>query len=92
MTGIVSPHQQDLRPAARDDLAAAGPVEPSPSPDMAPGPTPCAAAADYAAGELRRRYVAAVLIWRSHGEGAVPTLAFVPGIEITGRYRMRQPS
>jgi hypothetical protein len=46
-------------------LAAAGPVEPSSSPGLAPGPT------------------------LSTGNSDVPTLAFVPGIVITGRYRMR---
>src|SRR5262249_18274359 len=34
-----SPPRRNVRPAARDALAAAGPVEPSSSPGMAPGPT-----------------------------------------------------
>jgi hypothetical protein len=40
----------------------------------------------------RRRYAAAAAASRAEGEGDVPTLAFVPGILITGRYRMRPPS
>jgi hypothetical protein len=37
----------------------------------------------------RRHYAPAA---RPEGEGNVPTLPFVPGILITGRYRMRPPS
>jgi hypothetical protein len=128
---------QNLRPAVRAELAAAGPVEPSSSPDLAPGPTlsPQDARADqfrrrrtpelvnevrslYRQGEnyariarvisvapdtarrwldpkydiWRRRYAAVIGAYRSEGEGDVPTLAFVPGVVITGRYRMKPPS
>lgn len=73
MTSDDFPSPQNLRPAARDMLAAAGPVEPSSSPGLAPGPT---------------------LSYPVSLESAerVPTLAFIPGIVITGRYRMRMPS
>jgi hypothetical protein len=125
---------QDLRPAARDELAAAGPVEPSSSPDQAPGPTLSARSRDdyfrrrktpglvnevrrlYRSGEnysriartiavtpdtarrwldpdydmSRRRHAGA--LQQSESGGNVPTLPFVPGIVITGRYRMRPPS
>jgi hypothetical protein len=130
---------QDFRPAARDTLAAAGPVEPSPSPDLAPGPTLSGPAgksrADYfrsrktealanQARKLHRRGENHSAISRAIGiapdtarrwlhpdydakrrrcgvhpmakaEGtmeddpALPTLPFVPGITISGRYRMK---
>lgn len=128
----LTPHSE---PAARDDLAAAGPVEPSSSPDLAPGPTfsPLSTRADcfrrrkttglvnevrrlYRRGETyshiaraiavtpdtarrwldpdydmtRRRYTLAL---GQPGNGSdVPTLAFVPGLVITGRYRMKSPA
>jgi len=40
----------------------------------------------------RRRYAAVIGACRPEGEGGVPTLAFVPGVVITGRYRMEPPS
>jgi hypothetical protein len=128
------PPAPNSRPAARDDLAAAGPVEPFPSPDLAPGPTfsplpradyfrprktsdlvsqvrhlyrsgenysriarAVAVAPDTARRWLdpgydmaRRRY--AMALHQPESEDSVPTLAFVPGILITGRYRMRPPT
>jgi hypothetical protein len=92
MTSIALSPQQTPRPAARDDLAAAGPVEPSSSPDLAPGPTFSSASRRYDSADPRRRFVAAIIVWRTEGEGAVPTLAFVPGIVVTGRYRMQPRS
>jgi hypothetical protein len=127
---------QNVRPAARDDLAAAGPVEPSSSPGLAPGPTltaPATTCGEYfrrrktpaLVGEVRRLYrggenyagiargmaVAsdtarrwldpdydlhrrrrAAVAALSVGDADVPTLAFVPGIVISGRYRMHTPS
>jgi hypothetical protein len=122
-----------MQPAVRDELAAAGPVEPSSSPDLAPGPTfPAKSSVGYfrrrktaeLVSEVRRRYrsgenyshiARAIAVtpdtarrWldpeydqsRRHrsaitrqpdGEGSVPTLPFVPGIVITGRYRMTPP-
>jgi hypothetical protein len=131
------PSAQDVRPVAREKLAAAGPVEPSSSPGRAPGPT-FSQSAKYSGehfrrrrtpalvGEVRRLYRegenysgiaraiavtrdtarrwldpdydlhrsrhAATAVLRPEGEGDVPTLAFIPGIVITGRYRMRTPS
>ena len=93
------------RPAARGDLAAAGPVEPSSSPDLAPGPTfssspgwragSCGSRkrclADLGSDMQRRRYAAAIAFYWLDGAGDVPTLAFVPGIAVTGRYRMQPP-
>lgn len=128
------PPAPNSQPAARDDLAAAGPVEPSPSPDLAPGPTfshtpragyfrrrktsdlvsqvrhlyrrgenysrigrAVAVAPDTARRWLdpdydmaRRRH--AITLHQPESEDGVPTLAFVPGIIITGRYRMRPPA
>lgn len=132
------PIPQATRPAARDELAAAGPVEPSSSPDLAPGPTLSAppksragyfcrrrtdalvsqARVLYRRGEnfscigralavspdtarrwldpdydLRRRDCAAATI-DCDGRGNevdLPTLPFVPGIVISGRYRMQAP-
>jgi len=78
------PAPEHLRPAARDKLAAAGPVEPSSSPDPAPGPTP------LPAGPCAR-HMAAFWALSREGDADVPTLAFVPGIAITGRYRMLAP-
>jgi hypothetical protein len=136
MTTIDSPMPPNLRPAARDGLAAAGPVEPSSSPDLAPGPTfspPPGSRAQYfrnrktpeLVSEVRRLYrrgetyshiaraiavapdtarrwldpdyagqriCRAVATFGPEGEGDVPTLPFVPGIVITGRYRMQPPS
>jgi hypothetical protein len=80
---------QDMRPAARDELAAAGPVEPSSSPGVAPGPTfffPTKSCGEYFHCHARIAGLA------PEGDADVPTLAFVPGIVITGRYRMRPPS
>lgn len=122
-------------PAARDDLAAAGPVEPSSSPDLAPGPTllpPSTCAVYfrrrkthalvnevrrlYRRGEnyshiaraiavtpdtarrwldpdydmARRRY--AMALGQPENSSGVPTLAYVPGLIITGRYRMKSPA
>ncbi|WP_162918587.1 hypothetical protein [Taklimakanibacter deserti] len=137
MTITIFPSPQIPRPAVRDELAAAGPVEPSSSPDMAPGPTlsPQGARADqfrrrrtselvsqarhlYRRGDnyagiarvvavtpdtarrwldpdydlRRRRYAAVIGAYRPEDEADVPTLAFVPGVVITGRYRMKRPS
>lgn len=129
---------QNFEPAARDELAAAGPVEPSASPDLAPGPTlsqPARSRADYfrrrrtpelvnearslyrrgekytdiaralavtpdtakrwldADYDMRRRHRNMVsALCEPASEGEVPTLAFVPGLIITGRYRMKSPS
>lgn len=137
MTIVDFPLPQDTRPAARDDLAAAGPVEPSSSPDLAPGPTlsrqppprggyflrrrtpelvgearrlyrygenyariarAIAVAPDTARRwldpgyDVQRRRQAVIAAWGQEGGGDVPTLAFVPGIVVSGRYRMRPPS
>jgi hypothetical protein len=130
----------DLRPAARETLAAAGPVEPPPSPELAPGPPPSFPArksrADYfhlrrtpalvnQARSLYRRGERYATIARALGvnpdtvrrwldpdydrmrrsrvvhrseseelaaeEELLPTLPYVPGITITGRYRMKRP-
>lgn len=130
----------DLRPAARETLAAAGPVEPLPSPELAPGPSPSLPArksrADYfhlrrtpalvnQARSLYRRgeryaTIARALavnpdtvrrwldpdydrmrrsrvVHRSESEelaleeALLPTLPYVPGISISGRYRMKRP-
>lgn len=131
------PSSQISRPAVRAELTAAGPVEPSSSPDLAPGPTfsPHDSRGDhfrnrktpelvsqvrrlYRHGEnyariarviavtpdtarrwldpdydlRRRRYAAVIGAYRHEGEGDMPTLAFVPGIIVTGRYRMKPPS
>ena len=106
------PSPQEARPAARDQLAAAGPVEPSSSPGLAPGPTfflplrscdghfphrktPVLDDENHACvvGTIT---VSPDLAWcwlhSREGEASVPTLAFVPGIIITGRYRMHPPS
>jgi hypothetical protein len=130
---------QDFAPAVRGVLAAAGPVEPSPSPDLAPGPTLSGPARKSRTNcfanrktqalvdrgrSLQRRgknYSAIALAlgvardtarrWldpgyaghrRSHdkppppaaegtmaGEPALPTLPYIPGITISGRYRMK---
>ena len=130
---------QDFRPAARCVFAAAGPVEPSLSPDLAPGPTLFNPArksrADYfhsrktqalvnqgralyrrgenysaiarALGitpdtarrwldpdyDAKRRSRAMHLAAKAEGamadDPALPTLAFVPGITISGHYRMK---
>ena len=135
MTIINLPHAHYSEPAARGDLAAAGPVEPSSSPDLAPGPTPSPPSTGtdcfrrrkttglvnevrrlYRRGETyshiartiavtpdtarrwldpdydmtRRRHA---LAFGQSGNGSDrPTLAFVPGIVITGRYRMKSPA
>jgi hypothetical protein len=104
------PRSQDMRPAARDQLAAAGPVEPSSSPGVAPGPTfslPTTSSDEQAghrktaefedhAGIAGAILIASDIAWRwldpPAGEGNVPTLVFVPGIVISGRYRMLSPS
>jgi hypothetical protein len=112
MTTSDCPFPQEMRPAARVKLAAAGPVEPSSSPGLAPGPTfflpprPCDHhCADREAPVLGSRSHARIVetiavepaaawCWLHSlaGEANVPTLAFVPGIIISGRYRMCPPS
>lgn len=137
MTIANFPSSQISRPAVRAELTAAGPVEPSSSPDLAPGPTlsPRDLRSDhfcrrktselvsqvrrlYRYGEnyariaravavtpdtarrwldpdydlRRRRYAAVIGAYRTEGDGDMPTLAFVPGIVVTGRYRMKPPS
>jgi len=134
---LLSP--QDFEPAARGALAAAGPVEPSSSPDQAPGPTLSNPARKSRADYFRSRKTLALVnqgralyrrgenysaIARALGvtpdtarrwldpdydatrrsraihlapnaEGtmadapALPTLAFVPCITISGCYRMK---
>jgi hypothetical protein len=130
------PFLRNVRPAARDQLAAAGPVEPSSSPGLAPGPTPslpAGASSGYfrrrrtpdLVGEARRLYRggenysgiaraiavapdtarrwldpdydlnrrrAAIAALSLEAQTDVPTLAFVPGILVSGRYRMREPT
>ena len=135
------PSPQISKPAVRAELTAAGPVEPSSSPDLAPGPTLHQPArksrADYfhcrktqallnngrtlyrrgesysaiarALGvtpdtarrwidpeyDARRRSRATHLNRHVSGESdevLLPTLPFVPGLKITGRYRMKPPS
>ncbi|WP_119392736.1 helix-turn-helix domain-containing protein [Taklimakanibacter lacteus] len=130
----------DFKPAAGALLAAAGPVEPSSSPDMAPGPTFHPAMrktrADYfqcrktrsrlnLGRTLYRRGESYSAIARALGitpdtarrwvdteydakrrcaaqlnrqppaevmdEADLPTLPFVPGLMITGRYCMKPP-
>ena len=134
--------QSECRPAAEAMLAAAGPVEPSASPDMAPGPTLHKEArkthADYFGGRKTQSLVNQVRTLYRRGEtfssiaralaiapdtarrwldpeydylrrhnrdvpvpGHVldssmdadmfPTLPFIPGITISGRYRMKPP-
>lgn len=130
---------QDFGPAARCALAAAGPVEPSPSPDTAPGPTPSSPVRKPRADYFRSRKTQALVnqgraLYRrgenysaiaralgitpdtarrwldpdydatrrsravhlaANAEGtmaddpALPTLAFVPNITVSGRYRMK---
>jgi hypothetical protein len=88
---------RNLQPASRDDLAAAGPVEPSASFSvLAPGPTfslrkPGASLVARNREVRRRRFAAALRASRLLETGEMPTLAFVPGIAITGRYRMQPP-
>lgn len=132
----------DFEPAVGALLAAAGPVEPSASPDLAPGPTLQPATrktrADYfhcrrtpallnLGRTLYRRGESYSAIARALGispdtarrwidpeydatrrsraaqssrhppgelmdEADLPTLPFVPGLVITGRYRMRPPA
>ena len=102
---------QKMRPAARDQLAAAGPVEPSSSPDLAPGPTfllPAKSCDELfhqrmtpvPGGQNYARLIGTIAVepdaaWHwldsPEGEANMPTLAFVPGIVISGRYRMRPP-
>lgn len=127
----------DFRPAARETLAAAGPVEPLPSPELAPGPTRSKSRADYfysrktpalvnqvralyrrgerhaaiarAIGvtpdtvhrwldpdyDLKRRGRAAQAracnVEKVADDALLPTLAYVPSIVISGRYRMKRP-
>ena len=139
MNKIVADFTPDPQPAAREILAAAGPVEPHPSPELAPGPSLSPPArktrADYfytrrtpalvnqARSLYRRgeRYAAiaralsvnpdTVRRWldpdydqmrRSRAgqrsecdelaaeEALLPTLPYVPGITISGRYRMKR--
>ncbi len=140
MIDTVTDVPPDLRPAARETLAAVGPVEPSPSPELAPGPPPSLPArktrADYfhlrrtpalvnQARSLYRRGERYATIARALGvnpdtvrrwldpdydrmrrsravhrseseelaaeEALLPTLPYVPGITISGRYRMKRP-
>jgi hypothetical protein len=130
------PSSHEIRPVARDKLATAGPVEPSSSPGLAPGPTfslppnPCGehfrrrktlalvgevrrlyrgggnyariARAVAVAPDTARRWLdpgydlhrrrASIAASPPEGDPDVPTLAFVPGVIITGRYRMRTPA
>jgi hypothetical protein len=134
--------QKEFRPAAEAMLAAAGPVEPSASPDMAPGPTLHKEArkthADYFGGRKTQNLVNQVRTLYRRGEtfssiaralaiapdtarrwldpeydyqrrhnryspspnyvsgdstddDTLPTLPFIPGITISGRYRMKRP-
>lgn len=136
-----NPHVE-FRPAAEAMLAAAGPVEPSSSPAMAPGPTFHKEArkthADYFGSRKTQSLVNQVRTLYRRGEtfsaiaralaitpdtarrwldpeydnlrrynrstlspghvcdGSMdadlfPTLAFIPGITISGRYRMKPP-
>lgn len=132
---------RDRKTAAREMLAAAGPVEPHPSPELAPGPTLSASMhktrAEYFFSRktpalvnqvrtLYRRGESYSAIGRAIGVSpdtvrrwidpdydqkrrgrtgrnipqgeepaadadGVPTLAFVPGLTISGRYRMKRP-
>ena len=140
---MTQPHLYcEFKPAAKAMLAAAGPVEPSASPDMAPGPTHHKEVrktrADYFGsrrtqslvnqvrtlyrrGETFSSIARALAItpdtarrWldpeyddlRRHNRGSpspshvsdgsqdadmFPTLPFIPGITISGRYRMKSP-
>ena len=129
----------EFKPVAGARLAAAGPVEPSASPDLAPGPTfhqtvrkrradyfHCRKTqallnqgrALYRRGEsyssiaralgvnpdTARRWIDPEYDARRRGRAAqsyrhadeldeamLPTLPFVPGLIITGRYRMKAP-
>jgi hypothetical protein len=134
--------QSEFRPAAEAMLAAAGPVEPSASPDLAPGPTLHKEArkthADYFGGRRTQSLVNQVRALYRRGEtfssiaralaitpdtarrwldpeydclrrhnrftpspshvsdssmdaDMFPTLPFIPGITISGRYRMKRP-
>jgi hypothetical protein len=130
---------QDFESAVRGVLAAAGPVEPSRSPDQAPGPTLSGSARKSRANCFANRKTQALVNqgralhrrgenysaiaralgvardtarrWldpeyaghrRSRatppppgaeatmaGEPALPTLPYIPGITISGRYRMK---
>lgn len=137
MIAIAPQAAPDFRPAAGETLAAAGPVEPPPSPELAPGPTRSKSRADYfytrktpalvnqvralyrrgerhaaiarAIGvspdtvhrwldpdyDLKRRSRAAQTGTRDGEEvledALLPTLPYVPGITISGRYRMKRP-
>ena len=129
------------RPAARGALAAAGPVEPSSSPDLAPGPTLFSPARKSRAEYFHRRKTEALvnqgrtLFRRGENYSSIaralaitpdtarrwldpeydarrrsrtvrlatgleeataddtnlPTLPFIPGLIICGRYRMKCP-
>lgn len=127
----------DFRPAARETLAAAGPVESLPSPELAPGPTRSKSRADYfykrktpalvnQVRALSRRGERHAAIARAIGvspdtvhrwldpdydlkrrsrigratacegdtvadDALLPTLPYIPGIVISGRYRMKRP-
>lgn len=127
----------DFRPAARETLAAAGPVEPLPSAELAPGPTRSKSRADYFYSRktpalvnqvrtLYRRGERHAAIARAIGvtpdtvhrwldpdydlkrrsrvgktraceeekvadDALLPTLPYIPGIVISGRYRMKRP-
>jgi hypothetical protein len=140
MSSTVTTVPSDLRPAAGETLAAVGPVEPPPSPELAPGPPPSLPArktrTDYfhlrrtpalvnQARSLYRRGERYATIARALGvnpdtvrrwldpdydrmrrsrvvhrseseelaaeEALLPTLPYVPGITISGRYRMKRP-
>ncbi|QIG49553.1 hypothetical protein G5V57_18655 [Nordella sp. HKS 07] len=131
----------DRKTAARVTLAAAGPVEPQPSPELAPGPTLSSSARKTRAQYFSRRKTPALVnqvrtLYRrgerfsaiaralavnpdtvrrwldpeyedqrrsrtrrtiqdenvlANEEGMLPTLPFVPGITVSGRYRMKRP-
>ncbi len=135
MTQTAIDHADDIGPAARGALAAAGPVEPHTSPKLAPGPTLAArgksradyfgnrrtqalvnqARALYRRGERyssiaralgvtpdtarrwldpeydahRRSRVTHGLAEISPDDANLPTLPFIPGLIVSGRYRMR---
>lgn len=139
MNKITADFPSNPQSAAREILAAAGPVEPLSSPELAPGPSlfPCArkTRADYfqkrrtpalvnQARSLYRRGERYATIARALGvnpdtirrwldpdydqmrrsravqhsdadelaaeEALLPTLPYVPGITISGRYRMKR--
>lgn len=140
MNKIIADFPPDSRPAAREKLAAAGPVEPLTSPELAPGPSSFPPARKTRADYFQKRRTPALvnqarsLYRRGERHAAIaralavnpdtirrwldpdydqmrrsrvvqrsesaelaaewallPTLPYVPGIIISGRYRMKQP-